>query len=141
MKRFVCLVCVVMFFFNAWAQDLTLHLSTNKTSSLIFPSKIIHVDRGRSEVLVEQVKDAPNILLVKAGSKELLETNLSVVIEGGSLYSFPVCYLEDPRTWVYYLSPQKGSTTMSVAAALLDNPPLFSHLRQEVSGIGRIGLS
>ena len=135
MKRFVCLTCVVMLFFNAWAQDLTLHLSTEKTTSLIFPSKIIHVDRGRSEVLVEQVKDAPNILLVKAGSKDLPETNLSIVTEDGSLYSFRICYADKPENWVYQVPQQKGSSSKATAEALLDNPPTIKGIHKEIYGV------
>ncbi len=68
MKRFVCLVMVSWSFVSAMAQT-SLCISTDKTTSLVFPFAIRHVDRGTQSVLVQPVKEAPTILLIKAASK------------------------------------------------------------------------
>ena len=83
MKRLVCLICACWLFVSAMAQTSSLCISTAKTTSLVFPFSIRHVDRGTKDILVQQVKEADNILLVKASSKNFSETNLSVVTEDG----------------------------------------------------------
>jgi conjugative transposon TraN protein len=109
MKQFVCLVCVCVTFLISKAQSSVsgapaLFITTNKTTSLIFPSAIKHVDRGTKDVLVQQVKEAENLLLVKASSSGFKETNLSVVTADGHLYTFDVCYDSVPLLLVYRLS-------------------------------------
>lgn len=121
MKRFVCLVCVCWFFVSAGAQPSSLQITTDKTTSLIFPFPIRHVDRGTKDVLVQQVKEADNILLVKAASQEFPETNLSVVTGDGSVYSFRVNYIEQPEKWIYYLPELKKSGIATYANGILDN--------------------
>ena len=121
MKRFVWLVIVSVLFVSAKAQT-SLCISTEKTTSLVFPFAILHVDRGTQSVLAQPVKESPTILLVKAASKGFPETNLSVVTEDGSVYSFMVCYDSNPVTWVYHLPVNKAATLATYANAIIDNP-------------------
>lgn len=121
MKRFVCLVCGCWLFVSAMAQTSSLQITTDKTTSLIFPFPIRHVDRGTKDVLVQQVKEADNILLVKAAALKFPETNLSVVTGDGSVYSFRVNYIEQPENWIYYLPELKKSTIATYANGILDN--------------------
>ncbi len=120
MKRFVCLVFVCSMFFSSIAQT-SLCVTTDKTTSLVFPFAIRYVDRGSQSVLAQQVKDAPTILLVKAAAKDFIETNLSVVTDDGSVYSFAVCYDVRPAVMVYYLPINNKATTAMYANAILDN--------------------
>lgn len=106
----------------------TLCISTDKTTSLIFPFAIKHVDRGSQSILAQQVKDVPTILLVKAAASGFNETNLSVVTDDGSLYSFIVCYDLNPSNWVYHLPVNNRATTAMYANGILDN-------QQTVKGI------
>ena len=101
----------------------TLSITTAKTTSLIFPFPVKHVDRGSQDVLVQQVAEAAHILLVKAASPDFRETNLSVITGDGSLYAFTVCYLPNPPLWVYQLPVQKEASVATYANRLLDNPP------------------
>lgn len=121
MKRIVCLVCVCWMFVSACAQTSSLQITTDKTTSLIFPFPIRHVDRGTKDVLVQPVKEADNILLVKAASVKFPETNLSVVTGDGSVYSFKVNYTDQPENWIYYLPELKKSTIATYANGILDN--------------------
>ncbi len=66
----------------------------NKTTSLIFPSAIVSIDRGSNEIMVQ--KSADNILKVKSVGDSLKETNLTVVTADGKLFSFLVKYNADP---------------------------------------------
>ncbi|MBK8310909.1 MAG: DUF4138 domain-containing protein [Chitinophagaceae bacterium] len=89
MKQFVSMISICWMFVSATAQT-TLGITTDKTTSLVFPFAIKHVDRGTQAVLAQQVKEAPTILLVKAAEKDFAETNLSVVTDDGSVYAFTV---------------------------------------------------
>ena len=121
MKRLVCLICGCWLFISAMAQTSSLYISTDKTTSLVFPFSISHVDRGTKDILVQQVKEADNILLVKASEKNFSETNLSVVTEDGSVYTFVINYEEKPAIWVYHLPEIKKATMATYANAILDN--------------------
>lgn len=121
MKRFVCLAIVSCLFVSTKAQT-SLCISTEKTTSLVFPFAILHVDRGTQSVLAQPVKESPTILLVKAATKGFPETNLSVVTADGSIYSFMVCYDSNPATWVYHLPINKSATLATYSNGILDNP-------------------
>jgi len=107
-------------FVSAMAQT-SLCISTDKTTSLVFPFAIRHVDRGTESVLVQPIKEVPTILLLKAASKDFPETNLSVITDDGSIYSFVVCYEKKPAVWVYHLPINKNATLATYANAILDN--------------------
>jgi conjugative transposon TraN protein len=70
---------------------------------------------------VQQVKEADNILLVKASAKNFSETNLSVVTEDGSVYTFVINYEEKPAIWVFNLPENKKTTMTTYANGILDN--------------------
>lgn len=107
---------------NVGLAQQPLSIATDKTTSLIFPFSIKHVDRGSKDVLVHQVKEVDNILLVKAASKEFPETNLSVVTDDGSIYSFVVCYDSQPPVWIYHLPIYTKANISTYANGILDNP-------------------
>jgi conjugative transposon TraN protein len=118
MKRIV-VVCMALV--NICFAQEPLKITTDKTTSLIFPFPIRHVDRGTKDILVQPVKEADNILLVKAAITKFAETNLSVVTGDGSVYSFRVNYSEQPENWIYYLPELKKSTIAAYANGILDN--------------------
>jgi hypothetical protein len=134
MKQFVSLVCALGFVVSLIAQT-PLCITTSKTTSLIFPFPIKHVDRGTKDILIQQVAGAENILLVKAASVDFPETNLSVITGDGSLYSFSVCYLPDPPLWVYQMPVQKYASIASYAASILDNPKTIRVGRDKRGGL------
>ncbi len=121
MKRFVLLICGCMMIFASFSQIPSLAIATDKTTSLIFPFPISHVDRGTKDVLVQQVKEATNILLVKAASQKIAETNLSVVTEDGSVYTFRINYESNPSIWVWHVPVQQEQTLATYANGILDN--------------------
>src|SRR4026208_1556513 len=103
MKQFVCLVCGWFLVVLGFAQPVSLGISKDKTTSLIFPFAIRPVDRGTKDVLVQPVKEADNILLVKAATENFAETNLSIVTDDGSVYSFVLNFDNRPPVWVYHI--------------------------------------
>ncbi|WP_268225182.1 MULTISPECIES: conjugative transposon protein TraN [Flavobacteriaceae] len=76
-------------------------ISTNKTTNLIFPYAIRSVDRGSRDALVQKAKGVENILQVKAATRDMVETNLTVITADGKLYSFLLRYDPDPTTLNY----------------------------------------
>jgi len=81
---------------TSFIQSYHLNITCNKTTNLIFPFSIVNIDRGSKDVLVQKVKGAENILQVKADKPNFSETNLSVIMADGNLYSFIVDYLNEP---------------------------------------------
>ena len=128
MKRFVSLITLIGICISGISQTL-LGITTDKTTSLVFPFAISHVDRGTESVLAEPVKEMPTILLVKAATKDFPETNLSVVTEDGSVYSIVVSYNNKPSEWVYYLPVNKKRTIASYANGILDNPKTIKGIK------------
>lgn len=131
MKQFVCLACALCFVVSLAAQMPSLCVSSNKTTSLIFPFPIKHVDRGNKDIIVQQVPEADNILLVKAATPNFSETNLSVITGDGSLYSFEVCYDVSPSVWVYQLPVQKRETMAAYANAVLVSQPIIRKVQNK----------
>src|SRR5688500_12231389 len=111
MKRFVSFSFALFFMATSLGQTqdvFELAIAANKTTSLVFPFAIRHVDRGTRDVVVEQVQDADNLLLVKAAAVDFPATNLSVVTADGQVYSFSVLYATDPSVMVYQLPVLSG---------------------------------
>ena len=119
MKRLVCLICGCCLLVSSFAQNLA--IATDKTTSLIFPFPVLHVDRGTPDVLVQQVKEQDNILLVKAACPTFKETNLSVITGDGSVYSFAVSYSDRPSQLVWHLPSQNEVTPATYCKDILDN--------------------
>lgn len=122
MKQFLCLAGAIGLVVSSFSQTPSLSITTNKTTSLIFPFTIKHVDRGTRDILVQQVKEADNILLVKASGKDFPETNLTVITGDGSVYNFSVDYENKPLLFVYNLPVQSSASLATYANAILNTP-------------------
>jgi conjugative transposon TraN protein len=86
-------------------------ITTNKTTSLIFPFAIRSVDRGSQDVLARQIDGVDNILQLKAGKEDLQETNLTVITADGNLYSFLLNYKTNPADLVFRFSDDSTRST------------------------------
>jgi|GEM_PF-903071 len=64
------------------------------TTALVFPAKVVSVDRGHAHILAKVEKKAPNLLWLKAGQRDFVPTNLHVVTADARLYHFQVSYGE-----------------------------------------------
>jgi conjugative transposon TraN protein len=118
MKQFVMLIFVSCISLVALSQQqvmLRIGITTDRTTSLLFPAAIRHVDLGTQDVLAEQVSEAENLLLVKAGQADFKETNLTVVTADGRLYSFKVVYDPNPSMLVHRLNAAAASNSADIA--------------------------
>ncbi|MFD2965838.1 conjugative transposon protein TraN [Sphingobacterium bambusae] len=85
-----------------------LELTCEKTTHLIFPAKISYVDLGSEAIVADKVTETSNILRIKASAEPLLaESNLAVVTDDGSFYSFLVRYNQHPQRMSYAISKSR----------------------------------
>jgi len=83
--------------FNRMIPPYALEVTFNKTVHVIFPSAIRYVDLGSADLLAAKADGTENVLRVKAALRDFSrESNLSVITEDGSYYSFNVKYANEP---------------------------------------------
>lgn len=83
--------------FNRMIPPYALEVTFNKTVHVIFPSAIRYVDLGSADLLAAKADGTENVLRVKAALRDFSrESNLSVITEDGSYYSFNVKYADEP---------------------------------------------
>ncbi|MCC8036139.1 MAG: conjugative transposon protein TraN, partial [Rikenellaceae bacterium] len=74
-----------------------LEVTFNKTVHVIFPAPIRYVDLGSADLLAAKADGTENVLRVKAALRDFSrESNLSVITEDGSYYTFNVKYADEP---------------------------------------------
>lgn len=83
---------------NQRYKNNNVQLSYAKTTSIVFPYAIKSVDRGSQEILVQKAKGVENILLLKAGRQNFVQTNLTVITADGKLYGFVLNFDEQCPT-------------------------------------------
>lgn len=90
-----------------------LEVTFEKTVHLIFPAAVRYVDLGSQNIIAGKAEDAENVIRVKAAVKDFeTETNMSVICEDGSFYTFNVKYAGEPEKLNVemkdFLSPTEG---------------------------------
>lgn len=118
MKKFFLMMALMMSLFAVHAQETTgdlyqgltkkltfdrmipphgLEVTYDKTVHIIFPSAVRYVDLGSPNLIAGKADEAENVIRVKATVKNFRqETNLSVITEDGSFYTFNVKYANEP---------------------------------------------
>jgi len=87
---------------------LRIEVSVQKTTSIVFSSSIVSIDRGSAGIIVQ--KSAENILKVKAVSDSIAETNVTVVTSDGKLFSILVSYQAIPKQLTLYIGGEHTVT-------------------------------
>jgi conjugative transposon TraN protein len=83
--------------FNRMIPPYALEVTFSKTVHIIFPAAIRYVDLGSTDLLAAKANGAENVLRVKAATQRFKqESNLSVITEEGSYYTFNVKYADEP---------------------------------------------
>ena len=83
--------------FDRMIPPLALEVCYEKTTHIIFPSEIVYCDLGNENLVAGLADGAKNVLRVKSAFKSFKqETNLSVITEDGSYYSFNVKFAKEP---------------------------------------------
>ncbi|WP_288373872.1 DUF4138 domain-containing protein [uncultured Algoriphagus sp.] len=98
-----------------YAQSPELEVAWDKTTVLIFDAPIQSIDRGSQWLLGQKDAEAVNLLKLKAGSKDMPNTNLHVLTSDGRIHEFEVSYSEDPMntTWDFRKKKELGSELKS----------------------------
>ncbi len=139
MKSLICVVVFLAIFCESFAQLPCLSLSTTKTTSLVFPFPISHVDRGTMDIEVQRVREAKNILLVKAAVKDFSATNITIITTDGTVYGFLVNYNATPNKLVYRIATKKDKSYDEYAKQILDNERSIHGIADKSWGIkGRV---
>ena len=74
-----------------------LEVTYDKTVHVIFPSEVRYVDLGSPDLIAGKADGAENVIRVKATVRNFPnETNMSVITEDGSFYTFNVKYADEP---------------------------------------------
>jgi conjugative transposon TraN protein len=74
-----------------------LEVTYNKTVHIIFPAPIRYVDLESADLLAAKADGTENVLRVKAALRDFSrESNLAVITEDGSYYSFNAKYADEP---------------------------------------------
>lgn len=84
--------------FDKMIPPYLLDVTFDKTVHIIFPSPIKYVDLGSNRIVAGKAGTSENVLRVKAAIRNFEnETNLAVITEEGSYYSFTVKYADEPE--------------------------------------------
>ena len=74
-----------------------LEVTYDKTVHVIFPAAVRYVDLGSPNLIAGKADGAENVIRVKAALRDFhAETNMSVITEDGSFYTFNVRYAAEP---------------------------------------------
>lgn len=83
--------------FNRMIPPYALEVTFSKTVHIIFPAAIRYVDLGSADLLAAKADGTENVLRVKAALRDFSrESNLAVITEDGSYYTFNVKYADEP---------------------------------------------
>ena len=83
--------------FDRMVPPYGLEVTYDKTTHIIFPSAVRYVDLGSPNLVAGRADGAENVIRVKAVVRNFRdETNMSVITESGSFYTFNVKYADEP---------------------------------------------
>ena len=83
--------------FDRMIPPYALEVTFYKTVYIIFPATIKYVDLGSADIIAGKADGSENVLRVKAALRDFSrETNLAVITEDGSYYTFNVKYADEP---------------------------------------------
>lgn len=84
--------------FDRMISPYGLEVTFEKTVHIIFPAPIRYVDLGSSNIIAGKAGSSENILRVKAAIRQFeSETNMAVITEEGSYYTFNIKYADEPE--------------------------------------------
>lgn len=116
----IALLIAPKVFSQDFAYD-SLNIAFNKTTSIVFPYSITSVDRGSRDVLAQKAHGVENVLQLKAANKTFPETNITVITADGKLHHFVINYLDNPKSYIHYISFLNRNTISEFPILFHDN--------------------
>ncbi len=105
---------------EARLESYKIQVTYNKTSHLLFPSRIRYVDLGSDLLIANKAEPIGNVLRIKSAVRDFEEeTNFSVITEDGKFYNFDVYYSSYPDALSYDLLKQQRSIEQQYATDVL----------------------
>ncbi|AZA89810.1 MULTISPECIES: conjugative transposon protein TraN [Chryseobacterium group] len=105
---------------EAKLKSFKMQVTYNKTSHLLFPSRIRYVDLGSDLLIASKADPIGNVLRVKSAVRDFEEeTNFSVITEDGKFYNFDVYYSSFPDVLSYDLLKQQRSMEQQYSTDVL----------------------
>lgn len=84
--------------FDRMISPYGLEVTFEKTVHVIFPAAIRYVDLGSSNIIAGKAGSSENVLRIKAAVRSFeTETNMAVITEEGSYYTFNIKYADEPE--------------------------------------------
>lgn len=84
--------------FDRMISPYGLEITFSKTVHIIFPDAVRYVDLGSSDLIAGKADGVENVLRVKAAARDFsTETNMAVITDDGSYYTFNVKYSDEPQ--------------------------------------------
>lgn len=107
MKMKVLLLFILLFSTFVLHAQYDIQVTFSKTVHVIFPSAIKYVDLGSGDIIAAKAPGAENVLRVKAAVENFCDTtNISVICEDGTFYSFVVSYAQNPTKLNIFISDE-----------------------------------
>lgn len=102
--------------FSSKAQIINIQGTKNKTTSLIFPSNIVHVDLGlQNDYIAVNVDENVSSLLKLRMSSDFKEiTNMLVVTQDEYVYSFEVSYCDSISNYVHIINSKNAINNQGI---------------------------
>jgi conjugative transposon TraN protein len=133
--------------FDKMIAPYALEVTFSKTVHIIFPAAIRYVDLGSADLLAAKADGTENVLRIKAARKGFPgESNLSVITDDGSYYSFNVKYADEPvklsvemSDLIHSLGTGTGRGNNTDVSPVLVNrimQAIYKNNRKEVKHIG-----
>lgn len=95
---------------NVFSQVTDIKATKDKTTSILFPATIIHVDLGVDSpfIGVQLDPNVPNLLKIRISPDFSIPTNMLVVTEDENVYSFNVAYSDSLNQYVHIIKKENA---------------------------------
>ena len=112
-----------------------LEVTLNKTTSIRFPESIISADVGSIGILADKFEKVENVLRVKANRAHFEDASLTVVTGNSKIYTFVVCYTDNPTYLTLDMNKVKpvGQTRVAMKGAQSSLESLSASVEEEAS--------
>ncbi len=131
MKTIIILICIIIGnMYNCIAQVIHIQGTNNKTTSLIFPTDIVHVDLGiqNDHINVGVDENVPHLLKLRMSDGFTMKTNMLVVTQDEYVYSFEITYSD---TLCQYVRIIKKEDAVNHASKDTPEPEITTQAKQD----------
>lgn len=121
-------------------ESYSIQVSFDKTVHIIFPSAIKYVDLGSGDIIAAKAPGAENVLRVKAAVEHFTDsTNISVICDDGTFYSFYVSYSDKLEKLTISIldeiyASQNGDVSIRQVEAIMQ--AIYKENRNEIKYLG-----